>query len=179
MIYSIALYLVFILPISIIKYKIDGKNWLIIKILNSLITLYVFALVAGNLKRLIFGLSDSSYLIMKNVPLTLNITMSVFYTILSFVVGVQVIKLSFRQTKARIFFIWLIPFLWIFTGIEKYYVYMALYNEIPSMEYNIFTYTIHTLVWLCILLFYNSNRFKMFISASTPNINDPAGLKSD
>jgi hypothetical protein len=162
MIYSILLYAVFILPISIWYYKKDGKKWLFIKIINSLITLYVFIAVAGNLRRLVLGFSDNSYLIMKDVPFGLNVSVSILYAILSIIAGVQTIRLAFRKENARSFFLWLLPFLWIFTGIDKYYAYISLYNEGPSLLYIILSNIAYTLLWICIFLFYNSKKLKLF-----------------
>jgi hypothetical protein len=162
MIYSILLYVVFILPISFLYYKKDGKKWLLIKILNSLITLYVFITVAGSLKRLVLGFSDNSYLIMKDVPFGLNISVSVLNTILSIIAGVQTIRLAFRKENARSFFLWLLPFLWIFTGIDKYYAYISLYHDEPSLLYIILSNIAYTLLWMCIFLFYNSKKLKLF-----------------
>lgn len=171
MIYSILLYVVFILPVSIFYYKKDGKKWLFIKIINSLITFYVFISVAGNLKRLVLGLSDNSYLIMKDVSFNLNVLVSFLYAILSIIAGVQVIKLAFRKGSARNLFIWLIPFLWIFTSIDKYYAYISLYNETPSLLYVILSNMAYTFLWLSIFIIYNSKKLKLFfqIPPSVPS----------
>ena len=166
MIYSIALYLLLIFPISLNRYKCDGRKWLFIKIMNFLITLYVFVLLSGNFKRFITGLSDNSYLILKDVPVSLNIAFSGMYTILSIIAGVQIIKLALRVKNGRIFFIWLIPLIWIFTGIDEFFAYKTIYHENPTLEYEIFINIIRTIFWLSIFLFYSSNRFKFFISAT-------------
>jgi hypothetical protein len=168
MIYSILLYIVFILPISFLYYKKDGKKWLLIKILNSLITLYVFITVAGNLRRIVLGLSDNSYLVMKEVPFGLNVSVSVLYAILSIIAGVQIIRLAFRKENARSFFLWLLPFLWIFTSIDKYYAYISLYNTEPSLLYIILSNVGYTILWMCIFLFYNSKKLKLFFQAQLP-----------
>jgi hypothetical protein len=165
MIYSIILYLILILPISINSYKIDGSKWLLIKILNSLITLYVFVLLSGNLFRLIQGFSDDSYLLMKNVPFGVNLILTILYTLLSIIAGVQVIKLAFRKGSARVLFIKLIPFLWIFHCVQLYYGYVALYFETPPLYYLVFSGVLHVLLWLGILLLYNSKKFKDFFSS--------------
>jgi len=164
MIYSILIYAILILPISLYYYKKDGKKWLIIKIINSLITLYIFVLFAGNLRRLIIGFSDNSYLIMEGVPIALNISISVFYSILSIFAGVQAIKTAFRKESGRKLLILLIPLIWIFTSMDMYYSYVKLYNEYPSLSFVIFSNTIYALVWLGIFLMYNSKKVKLFFS---------------
>jgi hypothetical protein len=169
MIYSILIYAIFILPISLYLYKKDGKKWLFFKIINSLITLYIFVLIAGNLKRLIIGLTDNSYLVMNEVPIGLNISISVLYSILSIFVGVQVIKTALRKECGRKLLVLLIPLLWIFTSIDKYYVYAKLYNENPSMSYAIFSNIIYALMWLGIFLIYNSKKVKLFFHAPLSN----------
>ncbi|NQU85666.1 MAG: hypothetical protein HQ541_07895 [Mariniphaga sp.] len=167
MIYSILLYLVLILPVSVYHYKKDGGKWLFIKSLNSLITLYVFVLLAGNVKRLLFGLTDGTYLIMKDVSLSLNIAISVIYGLVSFFTVVQIIRLALRKEIARVLFIRIIPLLWVLTGIDKYYAYITIYNEKPSLLYVILSNTLYALIWLVIFLFYNSKKIKAFFTASS------------
>ena len=162
MFYSLLLYLIFILPISIYHYKKDNGKWLFIKLLNSLITFYIFVLLSGNLFHLIKGLSDNSYLLMKNVPFELNLTITILYSLLSIIAGVQIIKLACRNGSSRVLFIRLIPVLWIFNSIQLYYVYITLYNEIPPTDYLVFSIVLHVVLWLGIFLLYASKRFKDF-----------------
>jgi hypothetical protein len=105
---------------------------------------------------------------MKNVPYGVNLTITILYSLLSIFAGVQVIKLAFRKGSARGLFIKLIPFLWIFNGIQLYYVYIALYNETPPMDYLVFSTVSHAILWLCILLMYNSRKFKDFFTTIEP-----------
>lgn len=168
MIYQIVLYFVLILPLSINNYKKDGKKWLTIKIINSCITFYFFLLFAGNAHRLIYGLTDDTYLILKEVPFDFNATVSVFYGIASFFAGIQVIRLALRYEKARIHFNWIIPVFWILTGVDKYYIYFALNGSEPSLMYLIFSNTIYTLFWGSIFFFYNRKSTKEFFQTSYP-----------
>jgi hypothetical protein len=162
MFYSLLLYLIFILPVSIYHYKKDNSKWLFIKILNSLITLYIFVLLSGNLFHLIQGFSDNSYLLMRNVPFELNLTITILYSLLSIIAGVQVIKLACRNGSGRVLFIKLIPLLWVFNSIQLYYVYIKLYNESPPTDYLVFSIVLHVVLWLGIFLLYASKRFKVF-----------------
>jgi len=162
MIYQIVLYFVLVLPLSINNYKKDGKKWLTTKIINSLITFYFFLLFAGNAHRLIFGLTDDTFLIMKDVPMELNIVFSIFYGVVSFFAGIQTIRLALRNEKARVYMIWMIPLFWILTGVDKYYMYIALNNIRPSIKYLIFSNVIYTFLWGSIFLFYSRKRTKEF-----------------
>lgn len=166
MIYSIVLYLIFILPFSLQIYKKVGKKWMLIKILNSIITFYVFVLLTGNVRRLIVGLSDHTFLLMKNVPLGINIVVSIFYSIVSFIAIIQVIKLAFKKETAIVFFSWLIPFLWLFTGIDKYYTYVEIYNQSPSSLYVILSNAFYALIWGCFFIFYRSKKTKAFFQSN-------------
>jgi hypothetical protein len=100
---------------------------------------------------------------MKNVPLGLNLTVTILYSLLSIIAGVQIIKLALRKGSARMLFIKLIPFLWLFNSIQLYYTYVALYNETPPKDYLVFSAILHALLWLAIFLLYNSKRFKEFL----------------
>jgi hypothetical protein len=166
MIYSILLYLIFILPFSLFNYKKDGNKFLFIKILNSLVTLYLFVLVSDNCRILFHAISDESFLLMKKVPFSLNLTISILYFILCFITGIQIIKLAVRKGNSRVTFLILVPFLFAFTGVQKYYVYCSIYNENPPLNYLIFSNFISALVWLGIIFLYNSKGFKLFFSSN-------------
>ena len=164
MVYSLLLYAVFILPIAIGNYNKDGTRWLIIKALNIVFTLYVFVLLAGNARRLILGIIDRDYLILVNEALWLNIVFALGYGIISFYAIVQAIRLAIRKGAARKSFLLSIPFVWLFTGIDKYYAYISIYNETPTVFYVIINNVINGLIWGAILYFYSNTKVKNFYS---------------
>ncbi|MCF8229274.1 MAG: hypothetical protein K9J24_10030 [Bacteroidales bacterium] len=172
MIYRIILYLIFVLPISIIFYKKDGKKWILIKLLNSIITLYLFLLLSGNLQRFIVGLNNDSYLILKDVPYPINVAISFIYGIVSFFTIIQAIRLAFRREKARKLIFWLIPILWILTGIDKYYVSINNTNNYPSLSNIIIVNSIYALVWGGIFIFYKLKNTKQFFAISPTQLQN-------
>jgi hypothetical protein len=163
MIYSILLYGLFVLPVSIRYYKKDGTKNLFIKILNSLITLFVFVLYAGSVWRLIQGASNNIFLI-KNATLWFNIPLSFIYGIISFFVILLVIRLASRKESARRPFIKVIPLLWILKGFENYFAYLYISNETPGLAYIIFSNVLYGLIWGSIFLFYRNRNVKKFFS---------------
>ena len=162
MVYSLLLYAVFILPIAIGNYKKDGTRWLIIKVLNIVFTLYVFVLLAGNARRLILGITDRDYLILVNEVLWLNIVFALGYGIISFYAIVQAIRLAIRKGAARKSFLIVIPLVWLFTGIDKYYAYITMYNETPTVFYVVVNNVINGLIWGAMLIFYCNAKVKEF-----------------
>ena len=72
-----------------------------------------FLYFSGSFKSFIAGLSDAKMLIMKDVPLWINITYSIVYMIASFYSIIQVVKLAFRIKSARKQFLIVIPLLWV------------------------------------------------------------------
>lgn len=166
MTYQIAIYILFILPISINYYKKDGKKWLFSKIINSIITLGFFIIFASNVNRLLFGITDGSYLVMKNVSTEINIVFSVFYGILSLFAGIQGIRLAFRMESARVYFLWLIPLFWILTAVDKFYVYLELINMEPDLLFFILVFAMYAFVWGALFLFYSKKSTKEFFKAS-------------
>jgi hypothetical protein len=164
MIYSVFLYIIFVLPISIFYYKQDGRKFLVVKILNTFITFYIFILFSGNLKRLILSFSDSAYLIMRNVPLVLNYTLSFIYGVLSFITVIQAVRIAFRKESARIFFIRMIPILWVLTSIDYYYISMTIYKEVPSLLHEVLINIFYGLIWMGVFFIYRSKKFKLFFN---------------
>jgi hypothetical protein len=161
MIYSILLYGFFILPVSIKYYKKDGTKKLFIKILNSLITLFVFISFAGSMWRLINGASNNIFLI-KDASLWLNIPFSIFYGIMAFISIILVIRLASRNESARGPFLKVIPLLWLLKGFDNYYAYLYLANETPGYAYIIFSNVLYGLIWGSIFLFYSNRNVKEF-----------------
>jgi hypothetical protein len=106
-------------------------------------------------------------MVMKDVPTWLNIIYSVILGLLSVFTVVQVIKLAIRKGSARIIFLWIIPLLWLFTGIEKYYAYITIYSEVPSKLYVIISNTLYALIWGCMFIFYKSRKTKDFFSVDS------------
>jgi hypothetical protein len=160
--YSIAIFLVFILPIAIRNYKQDGKKWIYIKIFNLLITLYMFVLFSGSFNNLISGIIYGRLSILKNLPTWLNITYNVISRVFMFFTIVQIVKLAFRIEKARKVFLWIIPFLWVFTGVLMYEAFIKVYNEVPDNAFIIFINTMFALIYGGMFLFYRSKKTKDF-----------------
>jgi hypothetical protein len=163
MIYSIVIYLIFVLPVSIKAYKRVGNKWLFIKIFNSLLTLYVFVLFGGNAKRLIFSLVDDEIYLMNDVSIWIKATYFVIYGAASIFAVIQVIKLAIRKESARGSFLRIIPLLWLLTCIDKYYAYIAIYDVVPSHLYLVFSNIIYGVVWGGIFIFYSNKKVKEFL----------------
>jgi len=101
---------------------------------------------------------------MKDVPYFINILISFIYGITSFFTIIQAIRLALRNEKSRKLIIWLVPFLWILTGIDKYYIYFGITNSHPSLSSVILTNSIYALVWGGVFLFYKLKKTKLFFS---------------
>lgn len=164
MIYSVLIYLILVLPLSIRSYKKDGKKYIFNKIFNSLITLYIFVLLSGNLWRLTISITNKDYLIMKDVPLSLNIAYSLVYALFSFFIIIQLVRLTLRKELARKSILLLIPFLWILLGIHKYYGYYNVYNKTPTLLHILVSNTISAVILGGIYLFYYSKKTKEFFN---------------
>lgn len=162
MIYSILIYVVFILPIAISNYRKDGTKWLIVKVINIIFTLYIFALLAGNARRLFLGITDREYLILVNEAIWINVAFALGYVITSFYAIVQSIRLAIRNGAARKLFLIAIPFVWLFTGIDKYYAFISMYNETPTVFYVIINNIMNGLIWGAMLIFYSNSKVKAF-----------------
>lgn len=168
MIYSLIIYLAFIFPISIKKYKIDGKDKLIFKIFNTLITLYVFVYLGGNVKQFFYAIKGNPLFFTETTPRWIYLGYFVIYGAVSFFTIVQMIRLAIRKEGARLQFLIVIPILWILTGIEKYYAYIIIYSETPSRLYAIVSNLWYAFIWGGFFLFYKSRRTKEFLSISKP-----------
>jgi hypothetical protein len=107
---------------------------------------------------------------MNEVPVVLNISVSVLYSIISIFAGIQVIKTAFRKESGRKLLLMAIPLLWIFTSIDKYYAYIKIYNETPSPLYGLLSNILYLLLWLGIFLIYNSKKVKSFFLYETENL---------
>jgi hypothetical protein len=166
MYYSIALYLALILPISIRKYKKDGKKSVLVKILNSLITLYVSVALSGIAGRLMPWNTKDTFLILKDVPLWINIAYTIIYTAVSAFAIFHVVKLALRMNSGRLPFLKVVPLLWVMTGIEKYYTYISMFNDTPSALYMIWSNAIYAIIWGGIFVFYRNKKTKEFFLVS-------------
>ena len=163
MLYSVILYLIFVLPISFQAYKRDGNKLLFVKIFNSLITLYVFVLFGGNAKRLILSIKDGEIYLMNDVSLWIRVTYFIIYGVVSIFAVVQVIKLAIRKESARVPFLKIIPLLWLLTGIDKYYAYIAIYDAIPSRLYLLISNIMFGVIWGGVFIFYSNRKVKEFL----------------
>jgi hypothetical protein len=102
---------------------------------------------------------------MKDVPITLNTIFSILYFVLLFISVIQSIKLALRNGSAIKFFCFLIPVLWFFSGIVKYYAYLSIYNEKPSIVFILINNLFNTFLWLGIYLFYCNKNNKSFFDS--------------
>jgi hypothetical protein len=163
----IMLYLTFILPHSIYAYKTDGSKWIVYKIINSLIALYILLILAGSVNRLFMGFSDSSLFTINDTPLLVSISFNVLYTFISLFVSVLAIKLAVRKPSARKYFIRLIPFMWAFREVDKYYFYIEKYEGKPDVLFLIISGTLLALPWLGIFIFYSLKNTKQFLNVDS------------
>lgn len=165
MLYSFLLYLIFVLPLAIKNNWQDGKAWFLQKMINTVITLYVFILLSGNLLRFIKGISNHEFLVLVNTSLVVNIVVSLVYGVISFVVVVQSIRLALRIEKARLFLLKMIPFVWMLIGVDKYCILYILSNEVINVGKLIFIIVMHTIIWGLIFWFYSHKRTKVYMEA--------------
>lgn len=166
MFYSVLLYFIFVLPISIRRYKSDGRDYLFSKIINSIISLFVFVLLAGNLKRCFFGLTDDSFAIMQDVSTVQNVVFSLLYGVLFILVVVQVIRLAMRIEKARVLFLRIIPLLWLFLEVDKYFIYITMNGSIPSNLHITISSLLSAILWGGIFVFYIRKNTKTFLETN-------------
>lgn len=163
----ILLYFAFILPHSIYAYKTDGSKWIIYKIINSLIALYILIILAGSANRLFMGISDTSLLTINDAPLFVSISFNVLYAFISLFVSVLAIKLAVRKPSARKYFLRLIPLMWAFREVDKYYFYIEKYEGKPDVLFLIISGTLLALPWLGIFIFYSLKNTKQFLNANS------------
>jgi hypothetical protein len=103
---------------------------------------------------------------MKDVSFGVNLTVSFIYSLVSFAAVVQAIRLAFRIEKAIVQFTILIPFLWIFTGIDKYYSYIDFYNQTPSFLFMLIINIMYAIIWGFFFMFYKNKKTRAFFSAT-------------
>jgi hypothetical protein len=163
----VIIYMVFIFPFSIDAYKVDGRKWIVYKILNSLISLFILIILAGSIQRLFHGITDTSFLIITDAPIILSVLFSVAYAVLSFFTSIQAIKLAFRKSSARIVLIKIIPFMWMFREVDKYYAYFVMYEDKPDVLYLILSGIFLAIPWIGIIIFYSLENTKKFLNATT------------
>jgi hypothetical protein len=163
-IFPVILYMVFIFPFSVDAYKIDGSKWLAYKILNSVISLYILIILAGSFKRLFHGITDTSLLIITNVPVIISILFSVAYAVISFFTSVQAIKLAFRKSNARVALLRIIPFMWMFQEIDKYFAHYTMYEDKPDLLFLVISGIFLALPWIGIFIFYSLEKTQKFLN---------------
>lgn len=164
MIYSAFLYLVLILPFSIRKYMKDGKRLLFVKILNSLLSLFVFVALTGILKIVLPWNEDSRFMILEGVPSTISIVFSCIYVATVFYSLFLSVLLALINKGARLSFIRIIPLLIVLISIHKYYLYTFSYDKNPSMIFVLISTIQNLVIWGGIILFYINKKTKEFFA---------------
>jgi hypothetical protein len=163
MVYSLIAYFIFILPHSIQKYSIDGRKWLLIKIINSINSASIFWLFSGNLRRLIFENKENDHFYFSDLSVLLNFCLAMLYGLFSVLAIVAAIQLALRKVAGRTLLLNIIPLLWLFTTMDTYLVSVNVANKSPSLLFFAASAILNFIFWLVFYLIYRSKRVKDFL----------------
>ena len=124
--YSIAIFLILVLPVALKKYQTDKGENILAKVLNLIISFLIFQLNTGYLKYLIFSLISNKSFLEDEVFVQTGIlppSVSVFLYFIScyeFLATRLCRFLALRIEKYRLWFLRLLPFVWIIESANLY-----------------------------------------------------------
>ncbi len=170
-----------VVPFALKEYGKDkGRNkW--VKIINIIITFGLFYSFTNSLREeislLFFNFDGFKKILYDGIDFLtpeLNILFWVLYVILSFVLSANVVLLALRKEKSRVFFLWLIPVLWILKSIHLYNYFISHLEKARYNQAFVFVFTMIGIMCLIIYLLYSSKSFKTFFQYEQ---NSTADLK--
>lgn len=125
--YSIAIFLIIVLPVALKKYQTDKVENILAKVLNLIISFLIFQLNTGYLKYTIYSLINNRSFLKEEVFVQTGIlppsVSGVFYILLivmSFGLPIYAVLLALRIEKYRKRFLRLLPFAWIIESVNLY-----------------------------------------------------------
>lgn len=167
--FTTILFVIFIFPAAWKEYKKDNKKHMPAKYINIILSVVIFSIYTNIVRAALRGCINDY----EALQLTYQIGASsfgmiiwFFYVFLSLIISVLIIAIALRKERARVFFLRILPFIWILGSVQLYKFALTVEGLKPD---NLFLYSllIEGVLALVVFLIYNSRFMKRFFQFKT------------